>query len=229
MNRLEFIKRIESIDWIYFEKELPAISFLLRCTVDYYYIEQIAQGKINVENDARMKAASQIIKQGVEFIPLVGDILSMIAEIGGIDLGAFTSISDSGLARKRLNEWIVYIYNNYSKNRYDIQDLHNLNKTFMEATKRLIYARPKCMSPTGNCSKEHQYYITRTSLLKESQQAIYDIYYNYCVNDYIFARWVQGVKTYNTTNFNLNDVKNSTSKAGLIALVGLGLLFAKKF
>lgn len=231
MNRLEFIKRIENVDWGFFDKDLPAIAFLLRCSEDYGYIEQIAQGKINSENDARMKVAGQIIKKGIEFVPIVGDILTMIAEIGGVDFGAFGSISDSGIARQRLFEWIAYINNNYTKNKFGVIDLPKLNKRFVKASSLLINARPKCMSPTSGCSKEHQQYIARTSLLKESQQAIYDIYYNYCVNDFVFTSWLQGVKNYNTTKDNPNpiDVKTSTSKAGLIALVGLGLLFSKKF
>jgi len=228
MNRLEFIKRIENIDWGFFDKDYPAIAFLLRCSEDYGYVEQIAQGKINAENDARMKLAGQIIKKGVEFIPIVGDILSMISEIGGIDLAAFGSISDSGLARKRLMEWVTYIKQNYTSNKLGMLDLPKLNERFAKATFLLINARPKCVSPTANCSREHQQYIARTSLLKESQAAIYDIYYNYCVNDFVFTSWLQGVKNYNTTK-NPTDVNTSSSKAGLAVLVGLGLLFARKF
>lgn len=225
LTRNQFILKIKNVDWGFFDKDYPGIAFLLRCSEDYGYVEQIADGKITAANDARMKVAGELIKKGIEFIPVVGDLLTMIADFAGVDLGALGSISDSGTARQRLMEWISWINQKYTKNQFGAPDILEMNQRFVNATQLLVNARPKCGSPTANCSKEHQKYIARTSLLKESQQAIYDIYYNYCVDDNTFKQWLLGL---GGNQGGGNVTTTQSSKAGLLALVGLGLLFAKR-
>jgi hypothetical protein len=227
LTRQKFIEKINNVDWGFFDNDYPSIAFLLRCCEDYYYVEQLAQGKINSQNDARVKAAAELIKKGIEFIPIVGDIFTMIAEIGGIDLGAFGSISDSVIAANRLGEWINYIANNYTQLNNNLPPLNQMNQRFINATSKLIKARPKCLSPTPNCSREHQQYIARTSLLKESQYAIYDIYYNYCQSDYNFNRWlIEFTKQNNNSSSGIGGMK--MSNASLPLLLGLGFLLLKK-
>lgn len=224
ITRQKFIEILNNIQWGYLD-EYPAIAFLLRCTEDYGYVEQIADGKITSANDIRMKAAAEVIKKGIEFIPVVGDILTMISDLAGVDLTAFKSISDSGTARQRLFEWIQWINNNYTSERGGLPPLTQMNLRFVKATQLLINARPKCMSPTEGCNKEHAKYIVRTSLLKEAQQNIYAIYYNYCISDYTFANWLTSVKSNSTI---VQQPETQKSNLALPLLLLGGLLFSKK-
>ncbi len=227
MNRTEFITMINNIDWGKSDdNNLPAISFLLRCSEDYGYVESIAQGKITTANDIRMKTAGELIKKGIEFIPVIGDLFSMISNISGIDLTAFKSISDSGTARQRLIEWINFMNQNYTNTKNNLPPLTDMNQRFAKATMLLINARPKCISPTENCNLEHARYIVRTSLLKESQQAIYDIYYTYCQSDFTFNTWLTGLKTSGGTTNNTNTQKSTSSALPLLLIAGL--LLSKK-
>lgn len=226
LTRQKFIERINNIDWGYFDKDYPAIAFLLRCSEDYGYIEQIAEGKITSANDIRMKATAELIKKGIEFVPIVGDILSMISNLIGIDLTAFKSISDSGTARQRLFEWIGWINNNYTSEKSGLPPLNDMNARFIKATQLLINARPKCQSTTENCSKEHARYIVRTSLLKEAQQNIYSIYYNYCLNDFTFNQWLIGMKQGSQSGS--GNIPETKSSLALPLLLLGGLLFSKK-
>lgn len=226
LTRQKFIEILNNVDWGKVDNDFPGISFLLRCSEDYGYVEQIAQGKITSANDIRLKTAGELIQKGIEFVPVVGDILSMIASIGGIDLSAFKSISDSGTARQRLFEWVQFINQNYSGQKNNLPPLNQMNLRFVKAVQLLINARPKCLSPTENCNIEHARYIVRTSLVKESQQAIYNIYYNYCQNDFDFSTWL--LNQTKSSQINQGNLQTSKSSLALPLLLLGGLLFSKK-
>lgn len=224
ITRLDFIKNLDKRDGDFFSKNnMPQIDFLLKCAVDYGYVTNILDNKVNAENDARMKVAGELLKKGVEFIPVVGDLLGMLAEFGGIDFGALGSISDSLTASRRMREWVSWINANYTNMKNDLPPLSNMNKTFAQLSIDLYNTRPKCYSLTENCSKEHQRYIARTSLVKESQQALYDIYYNYCINDYTYTNWVKGQYIKNSGGV----ITQTEGKNKTLPLLLLSLLFLK--
>lgn len=228
ITRLQFIKVLENIDWGAVDKDFPALSFIIRNCEDLGYTEQIAQGKITSANDIRVKASAELFQKGIEFVPIIGDVLSMIFSIGGVDLSAFKSISDSGTARQRLYEWINWINANYKNERSGLPPLTSMNERFIKATAHLIQLRPKCVSPSESCNLEHARYIVRATLLKECQQNVYEIYYNHCVNDFAFSQFINQLKSNYSGGSGVGGTIQTKQSSALPLLIGLGLLFGIK-
>lgn len=194
ISREEFVQNLRTFNHKFFEKKYPTIAFAILCATDYYYVEGIAMGKVNESSDPVMRKTILLAQQGLMMIPGVGQVLTLVMDfiaMLGVDLASIEIINKSKVAQNRLREWKCYIQENYAQNKYDIPDLPDVNRRFIQEIDKLISARPKCGSPTSGCGKEHNQYIMRTSLMKEAQASIYDMYYSYCSSQSAFNNFIQ--------------------------------------
>ena len=162
--RLQLRQAYTNADWSWLkDKGLDGLAYITRLAVDYGFAEQVAQNKVKDNESIRQIQTMAAVAAGAAFPP-AGAVLEVI-NLLGLDLSAIGNIGDSATARRRLIEWRDYMINGYANNsEYSVMFNHALKNL-----NYLINARPKCMSPSPDCSKEHAQYLIRANLVKESQ------------------------------------------------------------
>ena len=204
------------------------LAYIMRLSHDYGFAEQIAQGKVS--DDKAIRQIQTIATIGTSAVlPPVGAVLEVI-NLLGFDLSAIGNIGDSATARRRLIEWRDFMINGYANNsEYSVvfnNALQNLNY--------LINARPKCMSPSPGCSKEHAQYIIRANMVKESQAHDFYMLDHILDSDEHYMPFIKSL-TSSTTGGSGGGVggggstqKPKTTGIGALALLSLPFLFWKR-
>ena len=227
--RLQLRQAYTNADWGWLkDKGLDGLSYITRLAVDYGFAEQVAQNKVSDNQAIKQIQTMASIVTGTA-VPPVGAVLEAL-NLLGFDLSAIGNIGESATARRRLIEWRDFMINGYANNsEYSVvfnNALQNLNY--------LINARPKCMSPSPGCSKEHAQYIIRANLVKESQAHDFYMLDHILDSDEHYMPFIKSL-TSSTTSGSGGGVGGSGStqqpkKAGIgaLALLSLPFLFWRK-
>ena len=208
---------------------LDGLAYIMRLSHDYGFAEQVAQGKVSDDKAIRQIQTMASIVTGTA-VPPVGAVLEAL-NLLGLDLTAISNISSSATARQRLIEWRDYMINGYAnKGEYSVvfnHALKNLNY--------LIGARPKCMSPSPGCSKEHAQYLIRANLVKESQAHDFYMLDHILDSDEHYLPFIKSLSQSTTGGSGGGGVggggstqQPKTTGIGALALLSLPFLFWRK-
>ena len=206
------------------------LAYIMRLSHDYGFAEQVAQNKVSDNQAIKQIQTMASIVTGTA-VPPVGAVLEAL-NLLGFDLSAIGNIGESATARRRLIEWRDYMINGYANNsEYSVMfnnALKNLNY--------LINARPKCMSPSPGCSKEHAQYLIRANLVKESQAHDFYMLDHILDSDEHYIPFIKSLTSSNTGGSGGgvgggsggSTQQPKTAGIGALALLSLPFLFWKK-
>ena len=227
--RLQLRQAYTNADWGWLkDKGLDGLAYITRLAVDYGFAEQVAQGKVKDTKSLKEIQTMAAVAAGAAFPP-AGAVLEVI-NLLGLDLSAIGNIGDSATARRRLIEWRDYMINGYANNgEYSVMFNHALKNL-----NYLINARPKCMSPSPDCSKDHAQYLIRANLVKEAQAHDFYMLDHILDSDDHYLPFINSLSS-STTGGSGGGVggggstkQTKTAGIGALALLSLPFLFWKR-
>lgn len=209
--------------WDIIQNDFPTLAFLMRCSTQHEWVNALTRKQVTPENSNLLSDTLKISSTIGITVPVVGVPLLVLSEIiGGLNLSVYSEISQSNIASNRLIEWSNNAQLNYGmpqNNNLPLNTLLNNIKVMNQSTSTLV---PKCISPTNNCVNEHTQYQQRVSLIRESQESVLKIYFEYIDN-------IEQLEMNFAKDFQGQNINPNVNKASLtpIALILAGLFFSK--
>lgn len=176
-----YINRFNNYDYQYFKSINPELSLMFLLASDYYYCEGIANETFTTKNNDYLKEGTKFLDAAqslIGTIPVVGTVMDCLKSFG-LDFSAFTGIDRSSNAKQRMVEWNINQFKDYNilvdadKIKLGLElSFNGMKQKNNILNQKVIDARPKCSSPTPQCSKEHERYVLRTELHKKTQERL---------------------------------------------------------
>jgi hypothetical protein len=222
-SKSQWFNIFNNTDWIKIEKDFPSLAFLMRCSTDHFWVESITNKQTTPENSNLLSDTLSVASTIGITVPVIGLPLLILSEIiGGLNLSVYSEISHSNIASKRLIEWSINSRKNYGMPQNNNLPLNILLDNINKMNKHTSLLVPKCISPSNNCVTEHTRYQQRVTMVRESQETVLKLYFQYI--DDIDQLEMDFGKDYQGQNINPNVNKSSLTP---IALILAGLFFSK--